>query len=93
MIMIRNGGLFSQTANSCDTLIVINYVRDGYQMAKAQELPLRKDVPTELTWDLTTVYATDDDFEADFKRVSEDLSSLKQLAGTLARVAMPQKRH
>lgn len=84
MIMIRNGGLFSQTANSCDTLIVINYVRDGYQMAKAQELPLRKDVPTELTWDLTTVYATDDDFEADFKRVSEDLSSLKQLAGTLA---------
>lgn len=53
-------------------------------MAKAQELPLRKDVPTELTWDLTTVYATDDDFEADFKRVSEDLSSLKQLAGTLA---------
>ncbi len=52
-------------------------------MSKTQELPLRKEVPVQLTWDLTTIYQTDADFEKDFKEVEKSLEKLQKLAGTL----------
>ncbi|GHP14986.1 oligoendopeptidase F [Lentilactobacillus fungorum] len=53
-------------------------------MAKAQELPLRKDVPVKLTWDLTTIYRTDADFEKDFSAVKDQLPKIAKLAGSLS---------
>lgn len=52
-------------------------------MANTQKLPLRKDVPEKLTWDLTTVYKTDADFEKDFSTVQDQLPVIAQLAGSL----------
>ncbi|GEP24001.1 oligoendopeptidase F [Lentilactobacillus diolivorans] len=53
-------------------------------MAKAKELPLRKDVPVQLTWDLTTVYKNDDAFETDFNEIEKELVPVKKLAGSLS---------
>ncbi|MBV0929725.1 oligoendopeptidase F family protein [Lentilactobacillus sp. IMAU92037] len=52
-------------------------------MANTQKLPLRKDVPEKLTWDLTTVYKTDADFEKVFSAVQDQLPVIAQLAGSL----------
>lgn len=40
-------------------------------MAEVKQLPKREEVPVELTWDLTKIYATDTDFEADFAKVKK----------------------
>lgn len=56
-------------------------------MAKTQELPLRKDVPEKLTWDLTTVYSSDADFEKDFTEVKADSKKFAGLSGTIEKDA------
>ncbi|KRM00992.1 oligoendopeptidase F [Lentilactobacillus farraginis DSM 18382 = JCM 14108] len=56
-------------------------------MAETKQLPLRKDVPVELTWDLTTIYQTDSEFETDYQAVENDLTALQQLSGTLGKSA------
>ncbi|WP_260151499.1 oligoendopeptidase F [Lentilactobacillus hilgardii] len=56
-------------------------------MSETQKLPLRKDVPADLTWDLTTIYQSDDQFEKDFVSVEKTLPSLKKLSGTLTQGA------
>ncbi|GAF39528.1 oligoendopeptidase F [Agrilactobacillus composti DSM 18527 = JCM 14202] len=38
-------------------------------MAKIKQLPKRSEVPEALTWDLTKIFKTDADFEAEFKAV------------------------
>ncbi|MDA5388105.1 oligoendopeptidase F [Loigolactobacillus backii] len=53
-------------------------------MSNTQKLPLRKDIPVELTWDLTTVYPTDDDWEAAYKDVQTLTTTVEKLSGTLA---------
>lgn len=50
-------------------------------MAKA--LPERSAVPTDLTWDLTSIFANDDAWQAAFTEVEDALPSIAQLAGTL----------
>ncbi|MBZ2200686.1 oligoendopeptidase F [Lentilactobacillus hilgardii] len=57
------------------------------EMSETQKLPLRKDVPADLTWDLTTIYQSDDQFEKDFVSVEKTLPSLKKLSGTLTQGA------
>jgi oligoendopeptidase F len=49
----------------------------------ADTLPKRSDVPVELTWDLTSIYATDAAWEADFARVSGMLPEIRSYAGKL----------
>ena len=44
-------------------------------MAEVKQLPKREEVPVELTWDLTKIYATDTDFEADFAKVKKEAES------------------
>ncbi|MFD1124933.1 oligoendopeptidase F [Lentilactobacillus raoultii] len=56
-------------------------------MAETQKLPLRKEVPVDLTWDLSTVYQNDDQFEEDFSAVQAALPELKKMAGTLSKNA------
>jgi oligoendopeptidase F len=49
----------------------------------AQELPNRSEINTEDTWDITSLYADDSAWEADFARVTELLPILQKLQGTL----------
>lgn len=56
-------------------------------MGKTQELPLRKDVPEALTWDLTTVYSSDKDFDKDFEEVAAGTKKFAGLSGTIEKDA------
>lgn len=46
-------------------------------------IPKRQDVPKELTWDLTRVFASDAEWETAFNEVQAQLPKLAQLKGTL----------
>ena len=48
-----------------------------------QAVPARKDVPIELTWDLTPLYATDAEWEADFARLDDVAAPVLALQGQL----------
>lgn len=52
-------------------------------MSKEKELPLRNEVPEELTWDLTPMFSSDTAWEEEFKSLSEDLESISKYKGTL----------
>jgi oligoendopeptidase F len=49
----------------------------------AQTVPARSEVNVEDTWDITSLYADDAAWEADFARVGELLPSIEALQGTL----------
>lgn len=51
--------------------------------ALTKGLPLRSEVPTELTWDLTTIFTTDAQWEQAFKQVKESLQKLAAFEGRL----------
>lgn len=46
-------------------------------------LPSRKDVPRELTWDLSRIYKTDQDWEKAFQEVKKEVQALPALKATL----------
>lgn len=48
-------------------------------------LPKRNEVPVELTWDLTTIYATEADWEKDFAFVESQIPVLASYKGRLRR--------
>ncbi|HEX8833815.1 MAG TPA: M3 family oligoendopeptidase, partial [Abditibacteriaceae bacterium] len=50
---------------------------------ETKPLPKRNEVPQELTWDLTVIYATDADWETDFARVDADIEPFEKLQGTV----------
>ncbi|KRL10012.1 oligoendopeptidase F [Schleiferilactobacillus perolens DSM 12744] len=52
-------------------------------MSQITKQPTRDQVPEELTWDLTKIFATDADWEKAFAQVKADSAALKQYAGTL----------
>ncbi|MEJ6347747.1 oligoendopeptidase F [Holzapfeliella sp. He02] len=52
-------------------------------MSDASHLPKRQDVPKELTWDLSLVFKTDDDFEQAFKEVEAEIPKIEALEETL----------
>ncbi|BAN73352.1 MULTISPECIES: oligoendopeptidase F [Lacticaseibacillus] len=52
-----------------------------------QHLPVREDVPTKLTWDLTTIYPNDAAWTADFGAVREQAKEATALKGTLGNSA------
>jgi len=57
-------------------------------MAKAkQELKRREDVPKELTWDLEAIFATDDDWKAEFEQLQEDIPAIAKYQGRLSESA------
>ena len=49
----------------------------------SKELPLRNEIPIELTWDLTSIFESDDQWEASFKALSEKIKDAKQFKGKL----------
>lgn len=48
-----------------------------------QPLPKRYELPVEMTWDLTLIYKSDDEWEHDFKRVEEMLPFYEAACGTI----------
>ena len=56
-------------------------------MTTAQALPKRSEIPTELTWNLAAIYATDADWEAEFARVAALLPGIAAFAGRLGESA------
>lgn len=52
-------------------------------MSEAKQLPTREELPLESTWDLTTIFPTDEAWEEAFQAASEKVAELKQYEGTL----------
>ncbi len=52
-------------------------------MTDSKQLPTREEVPVELTWDLTTIYANDDEWEKAFNTAAEKIADFKKYEGTL----------
>lgn len=48
-----------------------------------QTLPLRQEVPEHLTWDLTTIYKSDEEWESAFKEIQQLVSESGQYQGKL----------
>jgi len=60
-------------------------MKEGLLMAK--KLLLREEVPEQLTWDLTSIFPSDDAWEDAFKQLSDIESEAKNYEGTVAESA------
>src|SRR5690625_4127307 len=57
-------------------------------MGKAtKELKSRNEIPKELTWDLEAIFATDDLWEEEYKKIQEDIPSISEFQGKVAESA------
>ena len=52
-------------------------------MQTVQTIKSRSDIPLEYTWNLESIYATNDDWESDFQRLQQRVPTLEALQGTL----------
>jgi oligoendopeptidase F len=52
-------------------------------MSESQKLPLRSEVAVEDTWDLTTLYASDGDWELDFAKFEAEIEGYTSFKGRL----------
>src|SRR5699024_4449540 len=52
-------------------------------MSGVKKVLKRNEVPTELTWDLSIVFETDQEFEKAFKSVQDQAHNFKKYQGTL----------
>jgi oligoendopeptidase F len=52
-------------------------------MTDSKKLPLREEVPVEETWDLTTIYASDEEWEEAFEAASKKVEKLPEYKGSL----------
>lgn len=50
----------------------------------AKKVLLREEVPVELTWDLTTIFGSDEAWEAEYKALEELIAQADQYKGTVA---------
>lgn len=53
-------------------------------MAESKQLPKREEVPIEKTWDLTTIFKTDEDWEKAYDEAAKEVAKLNEYQGTLA---------
>lgn len=56
-------------------------------VAMIKQLPTREEVPEELTWDLTTIFPTDQEWEEEFTQLQTDIPKIKQFQHTLGNSA------
>ena len=49
-----------------------------------ETIPLRKDVPQEYKWDLSSIYKSDDEWEADLKAIPAATEKLASFKGRLS---------
>jgi len=66
-----------------DKFLVFNHI-DGKVVLTLLSLKKREDIPTEYTWDLSTIFARDEDWEQGFQSIQNRLPELEALKGTLA---------
>ena len=52
-------------------------------MSEAKQLPKRQEVPVDLTWDLTKIFADDAAFETKFQALSNELTEVDKIKGSL----------
>src|SRR5580765_4327779 len=52
-------------------------------LVNIKEIPKRKDVPENLTWDLTTIFKNKTEFEKYFNDVKESIPEIQGLKGTM----------
>ncbi|MEI3611069.1 oligoendopeptidase F [Pseudogracilibacillus sp. SO30301A] len=52
-----------------------------------KEIPKREEVPVELTWDLATIFETDEKWEAEFETLNKEIPKIKDFQGTLSESA------
>ncbi len=52
-------------------------------MTETRQLPKREEVPVELTWDLTKIFANEEEFEEKFQALSAELQEADKVKGTL----------
>ena len=50
---------------------------------ESKQLPLREEVPVEKTWDLTTIYKSDDEWEAAYEEMAKKVEAVSKYEGTL----------
>src|SRR5699024_350336 len=53
-------------------------------MAESKQLPKRDEVPVEKTWDLTTIFKSDEEWEKAYDLAAEKVAELPKFQGTLA---------
>lgn len=53
-------------------------------MSEAKQLPKRSELATELTWDVSKIFATDEAFDQAFAELSEEVKGAEKIKGTLA---------
>jgi len=53
-------------------------------MAESKKLPRREEVPVEKTWDLTTIFQSDDEWETAYEEAAKKVTELTKFQGTLA---------
>ena len=51
---------------------------------KDETIPLRKDIPAEYKWDLTQLYKTDEEWEADLKKIPSLVKNFSSFKGRLS---------
>ena len=56
-------------------------------MAETQTLPVREDVPEELTWKLEDIFPTDQDWGEAFNELQKDISKMSDFQGKLGESA------
>lgn len=52
-------------------------------MTETNQLSKRKDIPEECTWDLTTIYASDEEYEKALDEIAGSVPFIKMLQGTI----------
>lgn len=59
----------------------------GERMAESKSLPKRSEISEELTWDLTVIFESDEEFEEAYKEAEKKLDEVKEYEGTLSKGA------
>ena len=53
-------------------------------MSETTQLPNREELSENLTWDLTKIFANDQEFDEKYQELSEELTQAEKYKGTLA---------
>lgn len=48
-------------------------------MANSKQIPTRDEIPNEFKWHLSDIYASQDDWESDFKKLKDDLAKVNEV--------------
>ena len=80
--------------NSWNEFLIIHYNikerlfrEESYMTEMTKELPKREEVPEELTWELETIFETDELWEKEFEKLQQEILKIKNYQGKLGESA------